>query len=244
MTGTLIAVRDGLRQLGAIDTGLYALKMILEHATRGRVRLVKYHLMAQPVSIGQLLPEHRGRDILVREAGLDDPLLKQAPGRSSETLQARFEAGAHCLIAELDGEFAGFLWLIKGEYAEDEVRCTFRPEPAGASVWDFDVFVSPRHRLSPVFLKLWETANRRLAADGVKFVCSRISAFNPRSRAAHEQLGAERVGRVVFVCVGQWQLKLGGTPPLLHLSLTVSRPLIRVGCEAPKRSSGLFGGHG
>lgn len=106
-------------------------------------------------------------------------------------------------MAEIDGEFAGFLWFIQGDYDEDEVRCTFRPEPPDESVWDFDVFVSSRHRMSPVFLKLWEAANRRLSEEGVQCACSRISAFNPRSRAAHERLGANRVGGVVFLCVGQ-----------------------------------------
>ena len=118
------------------------------------------------------------------------------------------------------------------------------PEPAGESVWDFDVFVSSRHRLSPVFLKLWEAANRRLSEEGVQCACSRISAFNPRSRAAHERLGANRVGGVVFLCVGQWQLKLGATRPLLHVSRTASGPLIHVRCADGEGRRAGRGEHG
>ena len=78
--------------------------------------VVKYDLMAQALSVDAWLPAHRGRGIRVHEAGLDELLSKQAPNRSPEKLRAQFEAGVRSLLAELDGEFVGFLWVINGGY--------------------------------------------------------------------------------------------------------------------------------
>lgn len=229
MTNRLLAIQKDLRALGWANGWLYLLNRVMERPTGGWLRLVKYDLMVQEARGRPLLPAHRGRNIHVREAGPADPLLSRVPGRSPETVGARFEAGARCLIAEVDQEFAGFLWFVRGDYAEDEVRCTFRPEPVGASVWDFDVFVAPRHRLSPVFLKLWQEANRLLQREDIVCACSRISAFNPSSRAAHHRLGAQRQGGVVFLCIGPWQLALGPSARLPSVSFGTTRPVIRVG---------------
>ena len=237
MAGRFVAVRDHLRQLGGVNGSLYLLNRGLERISRGWLRLVKYDLMVQPVPDEPLLPAHRGRNIQVHEAGRDDPVLAQAMGRPPETLQARFDAGARCLVAEIDGEFAGFLWFIQGDYDEDEVRCTFRPEPLGASVWDFDVLVAPQHRLSPVFLKLWQVAGILLREEGVAYACSRISAFNPRSRAAHVRLGAQRAGVALFLCAGICQLEIVTRPTRCTMKCDGKRKsVIRVGRCTPSDS--------
>lgn len=233
--GRLAGLREHLRQLGAVDGSLYLANAVLRRATGGRSHIIKYDLMVQPVRREPLLPPHRGGNIRIHEAGREDPLLTEAASRPVETLHTRFDAGARCLVASIDGEFAGFLWFQDGDYAEDEVRCIFRPEPPGAAVWDFDVYVAPRHRLSPVFLKLWDEANRRLQADGVSHACSRISAFNAASRAAHGRLGAVRAGWALFVCIGWCQFASASSGPVLHASgAGASRPLIRVPPPAGK----------
>lgn len=223
------AIRSNIRSLGWWNGLLYMLGAALSRVSRDRVRLVKYHLVVQPVHTQPLLPPHRGKNIRISEAGPNDPLLSTVRSRREGVFHERFDQGGRCLVAELKGELAGFLWFTQGDYPEDEVRCLFRPLPPGKSVWDYDVYVAGKHRLSPVFLRLWQAANERLHAEGVRHSCSRISAFNPASRGSHARLGAQHVGSAIFLCLGPWQLTTATVAPYLHISLdSRTRPLIEL----------------
>jgi len=227
-------IRANVRSLGWFNGLAYLLAAGLDRVSGGRVRLVKYDLVVQPVVTEPLLPAHRGKNIRVYEAGQDDPLLQTVPGRREGVIQERFSQGARCLVAELRGELAGFLWFIKGDYPEDEVRCLFRPQPQGQSVWDYDVFVAERHRLSPVFLRLWQAANELLHVEGVHHSCSRISAFNPASRGSHARLGATKVGAATFLCLGSWEFMASTCKPFVYVSFSESsRPVVKVGAPSP-----------
>ncbi|HSO99836.1 MAG TPA: hypothetical protein VLN90_00080, partial [Thioalkalivibrio sp.] len=68
------AIRANVRALGWFNGLAYVLATGLERVSGGRVRLVKYDLVAQPVSTEPLLPAHRGRTIQIYEARPDDPL--------------------------------------------------------------------------------------------------------------------------------------------------------------------------
>ena len=216
-----------LRSLGWVDGLTYLLAQGLDRISRGRIRIVKYDLVVQPVRGGIGVPEHRGTDLEIRELRPGDELLERM-GHPPETIAARFRQGGRCLAAVRRGELAGFLWWVEGPYEEDEVRCLFVPRPAGAAVWDFDVYVAPRHRSGPVFARLWDAASRDLSARGFRQTCSRISAFKPGSLSAHRRLGARVVGKRLFVCVGRLELMFGTRRPLFHASLR-SRPTIEVG---------------
>jgi len=223
-------LRTNIQTLGWWNGVLYLLGTALSRASADRLRIVKYELVSQPISTAPLLPEHRGKKIQVREASSDDPLLRSVPDRREGVFAERFAQGARCLLAELNGELAGFLWFVKGDYPEDEVRCLFRPLPEGQSVWDYDVYVAKKHRLSPVFLKLWQAANERLYAEGIHHSASRISAFNTASRGSHERLGARKAGWALFVCLGPWQIMVASRKPFVHLSFSrQSRPVLQVG---------------
>ena len=60
-------------------------------------------------------------------------------------------------------QFAGFLWLQIPRYVEDEVRCVYEMEPAGAAAWDYDVYVEPDFRFGKAFVRLWDAAHRASA---------------------------------------------------------------------------------
>ncbi|MDZ7803494.1 GNAT family N-acetyltransferase [Thiohalophilus sp.] len=225
----LRTLRTNLQTLGWWNGMLYLLGTALSRLSADRLRLVKYDLVSQPITTAPLLPEHRGKKIQVREAISGDPLLQGVPDRREGVFAERFARGARCLVAELNGELAGFLWFVQGDYPEDEVRCLFRPLPEGQSVWDYDVYVAKKHRLSPVFLKLWQAANERLYAEGIHHSASRISAFNPASRGSHQRLGAHKTGWALFVCAGPWQGMLASCRPFVHLSLSPgSQPTLKV----------------
>jgi hypothetical protein len=130
----------------------------------------------------------------------------------------RFSQGAVCLAALNGGDCIGFLWISFGPYLEDEVRCRYIPLPQGEAAWDFDVYVYPEHRNSLVFLRLWDEANRYLAARGVRWSLSRISAFNPGSMASHARMGTRRIGSAVFLSIGPLQVSMATVTPRFFLS--------------------------
>jgi hypothetical protein len=108
--------------------------------------------------------------------------------------------------------------MTLGPYLEDEVRCRFVPLPEGRAAWDFDVYVDPQQRHGTVFLRLWDEANRFLAARGVRWSLSRISAFNSGSIRSHGRMGAKRIGAVTFLSLGRWQLAVASLAPRFHVS--------------------------
>ena len=229
MRRLLASLKATLRSLGWADGLTYLLAQSLLRVSRGYVRVYNYYLVVQPVQDGMPVPVSRGRSIEVREIGPDDPLLDDMP-HPSATNAYRFRQGGRCLAALKGGDLVGFIWWVEGPYEEDEVHCLFVPEPEGLAVWDFGVYVSPSNRLGLGFARLWDAANKRLFADGYRYTCSRISAFNPASLTAHRRLGAQVVGQRLFICLGQLELSLSRQRPRINLSVgNAYRPTVRVG---------------
>lgn len=208
--------------IGPADTSLYALSRLLWKISFGRVRLIKYYLMSQPVPPGELTPARRGRAILVSEGHPLEAL--QVPfGRPEEVIQRRLAFGCRFLLARKGTELVGFQWFTLEDYPEDEVRCLFRLRPGSHCAWDFDVFVKPEARSQPVFTRLWDACNAILRDEDVRRTLSRIDAFNQRSRQAHRRLGAAPVGWCAFLVAGRLQLSLFSGRPWIHLSTTTAR---------------------
>lgn len=209
---THTGARHLLVQLGWLNAGCYALDRLL---SRIGWRLYKYDFVAQPVAAGPLA-QGRGAAYAVRLAGDAGAVPAEHP-RPRRVIAQRYAQGAQSLQA-WDGErLAGFLWWLPAGYQEDEVRARYLLASA-QSVWDFDVYVAPAYRLGPVFRRLWEETHRLLRARGVRWTCSRISAFNAGSRQAHARLGAVRLGGALFLCCGRWQWMAASRAPYLHLS--------------------------
>jgi hypothetical protein len=204
-----------VRQIGWLDAGWYALARMLAAASHGRCQLHKYRIVAQAIATASLC-RGRGEAIEVRplaEAAASSLQLRRRP----HVIAARYGQGAHCLAAYRAGELLGFLWFILGPYQEDEVRARFVPVAADAC-WDFDVQVFREHQLGLAFARLWDEANQVLHAHGVRWTCSRISAFNATSRSAHRRTGAVTLGSAVFLCWGRWQWTASTLAPWFHLS--------------------------
>lgn len=211
------ALSESVARLGWVDGCLHAVSTGLQRATRGFVRLHKYYFVAQPVASKPWLAGTRGAAIEVREVTASDPLLRAIP-RPQWVIPYRFDQGAVCLAAIIGGQCVGFLWMLVGPYLEDEVRCRYIPLPKGEAAWDFDVYVSPEHRGGLVFLRLWDEANQYLAARGVRWSLSRISAFNAGSMSSHTRMGARRVGSALFLSIGSLQISAANVRPRLFVS--------------------------
>jgi len=208
-------LRHTLGQLGWRDAALYWLARALARSTGGHWRLHRYHFIAQYVGA---TPLHgaRGRDIDIVPHNPQALPPADYP-RPAAVVAARLGQGARSLQAWRHGRLAGFLWLIDSAYQEDEVRARFQLA-SPQSAWDFDVWVAPDQRLGMAFSRLWEAARVQLRERGVRWTCSRISAFNPASMRAHAAIGVVPLGAALFVCCGRWQWTFTSMAPRFHWS--------------------------
>jgi hypothetical protein len=227
-------LRAGISDLGWRNGILYFVSRVLESLTRGRCRIVKYYFVAQPV------PDHRFASALqttaisIRRVAPDDPIVNNFP-RPTDVVARRFADGAVCIVAAKSDALMGFVWIMPGEYMEDEVRCLYVLEPPGVAAWDFDVWVAPENRLTRTFARLWDVANAFLRERGYLWSISRISAFNAGSLASHQRLGAQKLGSGLFLLLGQAQIAVFNCRPFFHLSAGPgSYPVLRV--RAPRLS--------
>jgi hypothetical protein len=222
-------ISSAIRTFGVFDGALYSLDRFLGQV--GGPRIFRYYLVAQPV------PPLCGNEKLMagvaaRFLAPGDPALALFP-LTPEVLRYRFEQGALCLGVWRKDALLGCFWMVQGAYLEDEVRCRFLPVPQG-SVWDFDVYLLPQHRLGRGFVQLWEAAFAHMRAIGAGWSISRISGFNPRSLASHRAMGARIVGSVTYLKGKNRQLMIGNRPPFLHYSGKGGKaPALRVKAPAP-----------
>ena len=204
---------------GKFDSALYILDRLFSRLPFS-IRLTKFYVVAQPVSAKPLFPEHRAKHIAMKLIG-EEPIaghVHPCP-RPASVLAARYKQAAICIGAYANDVFAGCLWLVKGRYEEDVVRCTFLL-PASESIWDFDAYVDPEYRMSPVFLKLWNHAYSIMRSENIDWSISRISAFNSKSRNVHRRMGAIDILSITFISIGSWQLTLSKSMPYVHLSFS------------------------
>jgi hypothetical protein len=203
-------------ELGAVDGLYYLAGRSIEKFSRGSCRLFRYRLVAQPVPpVGKGAPLPSGKTVIgLVNAG--DPICSVFP-RPASVIQARFGAGHRCLVAKVGGRFAGFIWIARDHYDEDEVRCRFVLTDPERSAWDFDVYVEPEFRLGRTFARLWEAANRLIADEGVRWSFSRISAFNAGSARSHARFGAQVLQTATFIRLGRVQFTFSLAAPFLHV---------------------------
>lgn len=219
-------IRNTFKQLGALDGSLYYLHQLLERGSRRHARLMRYYLVAQPVS-GEAACRPSAKNPVV-ELMPDDPLIPSFP-RPPEVIARRMEERSQCFVARAGDEFTGFLWLAYGAYDEDEVRCRYELADTTTCVWDYDVHVEPKHRIGRTFARLWDAANSHLDKRGIRWSMSRISAYNPTSLAAHGRLGIHKLCSATFLCIGPLQISFIGTRPWIHISFSAaSRPTVRL----------------
>lgn len=209
-------------ELGWLNGMLYLATRSLEKISRGHIRIVRYYVVAQPVPAIDTARIRASARHTVSNTPPDDPLVTSFP-RPPAVIAKRFRDGNICFTARADDRFAGYLWLALNAYDEDEVRCRYELASPHVSAWDYDVYVDPDFRIGRTFMRLWEAANVHLAANGILWSFSRISAFNPVSMQAHGRLGVRKLATATFLCCGPLQIAYAGTRPFLHVSWSADR---------------------
>ena len=206
-------IRTNVSQLGWASAATYLLARLVARVSRGRVRLLCYRLVAQRVPASAAAHCRPGQSNRVRTVDATDPVVAQFP-RPPEVTARRF---------------AGFIWLARSHYEEDEVRCRYVLAQPDDCAWDYDVYVDPSLRMGRTFARLWDAANAHLAERSIRWTLSRISAFNPGSLAAHGRLDIHHIGTALFLTFNRLQLSLFSQSPFIHLSVRAgSRPTLRL----------------
>lgn len=184
---------------------LYLVHRVLQRLSGGRAAIVPYLLVAQPVGNPALAEVRADPGTVVQRIDPAHALLGAFP-RPPAVIAQRFADGAECYAATVKGSFAGHIWIARGRYVEDEVRCVYEIADPATVVWDYDVYVEPRLRLGRTMGRLWREVDNALSAEGVQWTCSRINRFNVASVKSHQRLGAVTLQQVVFLVLGPLQL--------------------------------------
>lgn len=222
-------------ELGLPVLCLYGLHRLLERLSAGRARVVPYAFVAQPIGSGALAAVRDDPRTVVGIAAPSSAVVSDFP-RPPEVIRWRFESGATCYVATVKDRFAGFIWIRRDGYEEDEVRCHYLLSDPQRSVWDFDVYVTPEHRLGRTMGRLWKAVDEDLMRNGVRWSMSRISLFNSASLAAHARLGARTIYTGIFVVAGPMQLALFSRSPYVHFGVgQSSSPTLQL--DAPLESA-------
>jgi hypothetical protein len=228
----LSKITGPFREFGVGAGLLYACDRLLCRLSK-RTRLHVYELMVQPITDKPLLPRRLSR-LEVREIAPGDPARALMPVRP-DVMHAREVQRATCLGAFDKHTLVAYMWFCRNSYDEDEVRCTYELVDPDRSVFDFDFYIFPQHRMGTAFAALWNGANDNLRQRGVCYTFSRLTRFNTASRRAHRHLGWKVAGRALFLTLGRIELMLATIPPYAAAS---SRGRIRLRMRPGSLESG------
>lgn len=216
------------KEFGAMAGTLYVADQLLRRISP-RLGIYVYELMVQPIGGKKLLPANLAKNLTFAEIGRGHPAIDLMPARP-EIKIARFEQGAICLGVFRKEKLIGYAWFCFKTYEEDEVRCTYELAVPDQSVFDFDFYILPEHRMGIGFLAVWHGANEYLRERDIRYTFSRLTRFNVASRRAHAHLGWKCVGKAVFFQAWRAELMLATLAPFIHFSWSSkSRPRLRLG---------------
>lgn len=176
-----------------------------------------YELMVQPINDKNLLPERMKKQFEFREIKQDDPCLSVMP-RPPEIIEFRFKQDAICLGLFKNDKLIGYIWFCFGKYVEDEVRCIYILKPEKASVFDFDLYIFPEHRLGLGFSVIWDEANKFLRTQGIHQTFSRLTLSNIASKRAHNHFGWKLCCRALCLKAWDTQIMLTSVSPYIGFS--------------------------
>ena len=231
------------KEFGPLVGALYVLDRLLRSLSP-RLGIYAYEFMAQPIMAMPILAPNRTKSLQFVEIVRGDVDIALMPARE-DIKASRFEQGAQCLGVYRKGALMGYIWFCFGRYEEDEVRCTYELAAADRSVFDFDLYVLPEHRMGIAFVAIWHAANEFLRERGVQYTFSRMTRFNLISRRSHARLGARCVGRALFLQAWSVELMMATVFPFVALTWATSqRVRLRLAPGMPAKAGPAMPGLG
>jgi hypothetical protein len=209
------------REFGLAAGLLYSIDRML-CSISPRMHLYVYELTVQPIRSDPLLPGRPNKQVEIREIKAGDAEIAAMPVRP-EIMRARLAQHAICLGAFRKGALIGYMWFCFDAYDEDEVRCRYVLGRPNESVFDYDFYIFPEHRMGLGFVALWAGANEFLHRLGIRYTFSRLTRFNVASRRAHRHLGGKLIGRVLFLQAWRLEIMLATLFPYVHAAIATKR---------------------
>ena len=200
---------------------LYTVNRALQ-AVSSHLGLYAYEFMAQPIPSKPIVPPHLVKSFTFREIPPGHPDIARMPARA-DIKESRFEQGAMCLGTYRGEDLVGYIWLCFDRYREDEVRCDYHLADAAHSVFDFDLYILPQHRMGLGFMAVWHGANQFLHARGVTYTFSRLSRLNTASKRSHAHLKWRRIGQALIFKAWSAELMCLTIAPYIAVSFSPSR---------------------
>lgn len=209
-------LRSIVKELGLTVSILYLIDRVLKKIS-SNCGLITYFFYDQPLKSSNVIARKQAYEFVWIEHVNNS--IRELP-RPDEVLNERFRSGSKCLVAKKaeTGEFLGCAWFAFKHYQEDEVNCIYDFSQT-SKVWDYDVYIIPTHRMSRLFLRLWQNAESSLFEEGYTSSLSRISAYNAQSIQSHEKFGAKRCGWAIFLKIFKTQIMLSSRCPYVSLSI-------------------------
>ena len=208
-----------IREFGVLAGCLYLLDRVFRRLS-GNFRVFVYEIMVQPVATVPLLPARLAKAFSYRRIYENDSELRAMP-IPFDVIKYRYNQGAMCLGIFKNKDLIGYIWFCRGLYQEDEVRCSFYMASSRSAVFDFDLYIYPKHRFGVAFAALWEGANKFLSDQGIEYTFSRVTRFNLSSLRSHRRLGSRSIGKAIFLRIFVWEILFSSVFP--YFSLSVSR---------------------
>jgi hypothetical protein len=228
MLGTVVdRLRKRHRGIGYARLVLYGFVWLLRKLSAGTLEIHYRYILLQEVPSDSLLKGRASTSLDIRclageelmaEFDRDHDGAFSRPPRDRARTQRRVERGDVCIAARRSGRTIGVLWLTFDTFDETEVKALFVVSPEAGMAWDSNLFIVEDARAGLVFVALWDAANQFLREKGYRWSATQTSAFNGGSLLAHQRLGARRIGRIVYLLLGSWQVTFSGLRPQLHVA--------------------------
>ncbi len=197
VTDLIVQKTSGVASLQPVATLAYLCDRLLQRIKLGRLH--RYVFLRQPV---ENLPD-MPRGFTSRPVAGDEPVMSLIEP-SAEVRQYRYNQAAVCLAAFRGVELVGSLWLVSGQFVEDEVRACYKLTDQLS--WDMGLKIPPAYRSGRAFQALWAGAKAYLQAQGKTATFSRIADNNMASLKSHARMGSDIIGSAIFVSLGRLQI--------------------------------------
>jgi GNAT superfamily N-acetyltransferase len=111
----------------------------------------------------------------------------------------RFKNKSTCILAELNDEVAGVIWInLSDKY---KTNCEYVYEPDDKAAWIFDLYIVPKYRLRGAFVYLMNVVLQYVQDQSYTALSGEIHYANKASINAHIRIGFKIIETISYVSI-------------------------------------------